>query len=392
MDNLVAMPIFGFQALISKGTEIGTLGIIFTAECQLTEDFCRENNLFIDPTKNKINKRGYISDKGRVRAIRLRGHDSSALFLGLDSLIYTGADLSQLKEGDQFNIINGVEICKKYVIQTQSGTKKAKVREPKVRTIVAKLFPEHIDTSHWGRNESKIDPETEIVCSLKLHGTSCRLTHQKVTTFPLWAQRLPRFLGKFFKKSQWKPLAGSRRVVKIPNEGVHFYDTDVYNQTLSKYADLIPKNWIIYGEIIGWAGEKEIQKNYAYSVPKGEHRFYVYRIAVINEDAIMVDLSWDQIVEWCRNNGLKYCPVLWRGKKKDFNPQDFMDIRYFESGYTECPKLGPNAPCDEGVVVRIEGLTPQLYKCKSPIFLRHETKQLDDGVVSIEDEESQILA
>jgi hypothetical protein len=93
--------------------------------------------------------------------------------------------------------------------------------------------------------------------------------------------------------------------------------------------------------------------------------------------------------KWCAENGVKICPEMWRGHKKDFNYEDFMDMRYVDRGYSQCLPLSDPKTVDEGVVIRIDnGLTPSLYKAKSPVFLGHETKQLDDGVVSIEDEES----
>jgi len=59
-DNVVATTIFGYQAIVGKNTEIGTLGVVFTAETQLSEEYCRENNLFRragenkDPTEKRI--------------------------------------------------------------------------------------------------------------------------------------------------------------------------------------------------------------------------------------------------------------------------------------------------------------------------------------------------
>ena len=41
--------------------------------------------------------------------------------------------------------------------------------------------------------------------------------------------------------------------------------------------------------------------------------------------------------------------------------------------------LCAESPCDEGIVIRQDGLTPTLLKWKSPLFLEHETKELDSG-------------
>lgn len=43
---------------------------------------------------------------------------------------------------------------------------------------------------------------------------------------------------------------------------------------------------------------------------------------------------------------------------------------------------------DEGVCLRVEGITPLVVKAKSPLFLQHETKMLDQGVTDTEAEEA----
>jgi hypothetical protein len=397
LDNLIAFPIYGFQALIGKSHQNGELGLLFTAECQLSEDFCFHNNLYDKPELNHSkDAKGYLSHKRRIRAIRLRGYDSSALFMPISSLNYLDMDGYLPKEGDTFNEINGTQICKKYFIQNARKSTNGKVRNKRKTELNKKklnvlLFPEHIDTSHWARSSHLYDDDQEIIVTWKGHGSSVRLTHQQVSFFPKWVQKFPYWFAKYFRKSRWETIAGSRRVVKLlDNEQSTYYNVDIYNQALTKVTHIIPKSWIIFGELIGWAGDKEIQKNYSYNVPQGEHRLYVYRIAIINDDGFMVDLHWDQVVQFCKNNGLLYCPELWRGKKKDFIIDNFLDIKFFEAGYMDCPKLSKEAPCDEGVVIRVEGkLYPQYFKAKSPIFLGHETKMLDLDVISIEDIESQ---
>ncbi len=44
-DNIVGTPIFGFQAIVGKSSQVGDIGIVFPAETQLNDEFCRENNL-----------------------------------------------------------------------------------------------------------------------------------------------------------------------------------------------------------------------------------------------------------------------------------------------------------------------------------------------------------
>lgn len=409
LDNLVGAPILGMNALISNFYQTGELYVLLPTEVELSHEFCYENNLYDRHELNKVPiVKGYVSTKRRVRAIRLRGHNSNALLLKLDSLKYTGYDLLTLKEGDSFNELNGHEICKKYVVRRQysTGQKPPKVRKLKMRQLYdSKLMPEHVDTMHWGRNHHKVSDDARVVVSQKLEGTSARFANQKVVRYPKWIigaltklyaagygnWRITKYIERLFRKFEYSPVAGSRRVIKLRElEQSHYYNEDVWNKVLDWIAHLIPKNWVIYGEIIGWDGEKAIQPKYTYHLPKGSMDFFVYRIAIVNEDGISVDLGYDTMKKWCEETGLKICPEIWRGKKSDFDYQSYMDIRYKDSGFSQCLQLSDKDTVDEGVVIRIEDgeMTPTLYKAKSPIFLNFETKQLDNDVVSIEDMES----
>ena len=122
LNNLVSAPIMGFNALVTRNYQPG-LYVLFTAECQLSEDFCKTNNLYDKPEMNAdTTAKGYISHKRRIRAVKLGGHMSSALLMRLECLSKY-CDITTLSEGDTFNEIDGVEIVKKYVIQhRQNGS------------------------------------------------------------------------------------------------------------------------------------------------------------------------------------------------------------------------------------------------------------------------------
>ena len=173
-DRLDGIPLFGMQALTSKGgVKVGDLGVLFPTECQLSEDFCKKNNLYSSQLLNENTwAKGYLSDNRSVRAIKLRGHNSNCLFMTLRSLENIGIDVSALKEGDVFNSIGGVEICRKYkIVQQQSSNPKNKTRNQQRKCrIEEKLLPMHIDTDNWWRNEHKISDETEVIVTAKYHG------------------------------------------------------------------------------------------------------------------------------------------------------------------------------------------------------------------------------
>lgn len=184
-----------------------------------------------------------------------------------------------------------------------------------------------------------------------------------------------------------------------PNAQNHYYDTDVWSQYGKRIADLIPEGMIVYGELIGFTPDgTPLQKNYTYDVAPGEMELYVYRVACINAQGHLSDLSWDGVKEFCTARGLRYVPELHRiGAGMDIQKrvEEFvdrvMDKRIYEDvdypGWVPGPlplRLSHPKTVDEGVVARQEGIVPVLLKAKSPAFLEHETKLLDKGEVDLE--------
>lgn len=126
LDNLVGAHFFGYQAIVSKDVKVGDVGVLFTAETQLSKDFTKQNSLYRHAELNKnTDKTGFIEDNRRVRAIKLRGNVSNALFMSLDSLSWTKANVDKLEEGDTFDTLNGKEICNKFVRKTKGSNRAA---------------------------------------------------------------------------------------------------------------------------------------------------------------------------------------------------------------------------------------------------------------------------
>lgn len=203
--------------------------------------------------------------------------------------------------------------------------------------------------------------------------------------------RVKHWLGLPWIKVQTRevmPVIGSRRVVKYagaPREGaVHFYGTgnDIWTQAGLPIAEVIPDNAVVYGEIIGWIGDQPIQPNYTYQVPKGEHAVYIYRVVVGG-----FDLSWDALKQFCEQRGLKHVPELGRFEHGYFIADPWLDTRYRDS-FPQAVPLDPSSPCDEGVTVRAEGITPVVLKAKSPLFLVHESKASDKGQTDTEEDQA----
>jgi hypothetical protein len=217
-DRIVKIPMFGMQGVTSKDSfKTNDLAILFPTECQLSEDYCKYNNLHSSQLLNKNTEvKGYLSDNRRIRAIRLRSENSNCLIMPISSLSYLDMDISGLKEGDVFNSIGGVEICRKYkIVQQQSSNPKNKTRNQQRKCrIEPKLLPEHIDTDNWWRNEHKISDEAEVIVTAKYHGTSVRLANQVCDRELTRLEKVLKWLGFRIEEKEYDYFAASRRVVK----------------------------------------------------------------------------------------------------------------------------------------------------------------------------------
>lgn len=389
LDNLVGAHFFGYQAIVSKSTKVGDVGVLFTAETQLSKDFVKNNNLYRHSELNKDeDQSGFIEDNRRVRALKLRGNVSNALFMPLDSLSWTKAKIDKLEDGDSFDVLNSKDICNKFVRKMKKAGGGTPPIEQKYVRVDKKFMPEHIDSIHYERNKHLIKGDTQIVVTQKLHGTSVRianaLVNRKLSIFEKVAQKF----GINVLTREYDNVYGSRKVIKDvnnPNQN-HFYESDVWTDTGKKIDGLLPEGYILYGEVVGYVGDSPIQKNYTYNLPVGNSELYVYRIAIINSQGIQNDLSWIQVKEFCRNTGLKQVPELYNGKHKNLNIEKFIDTSYYPK-YKNAVPLSKDSPVDEGVCIRAEGILPTILKAKSPIFFEHETKMLDQEVDDIEEEQ-----
>lgn len=392
LDKLLGAPLFGYQALVNKETtKEGDMGVLFVAETQLSEQYAHENNLFRHGEFNKDKlANGYLEDNRRVRAIKFRGNASNALFMPLSSLAWTGIKVEELKEGDTFDHLNDKEICKKFVKkQKREGIKNASIVEKNPR-VDKKFIPEHIDSLQYFRNKHLIKGNRHIVVTQKLHGTSVRIANTIVNRKLPMRDKVAEKLGVTVLKKEFDYVYGSRKSIKDihnPNNN-HFYSEDLWSTTGEKIKDVIPQGYVLYGEIIGYVGTSPIQKNYTYNEAVGNNSLYIYRVTTVNPQGVQVDLSWDAVQQFCRNNGLKSVPELWSGRHKNFKPEDWLDKKY-EDEFTQAVPLSPESPVDEGVCIRAEGITPTILKLKSPLFFEHETKMLDEEAVDMEEEEKE---
>ncbi len=400
LDNLVKVNVQGNDCLISKDSDHDELYLFFPVECELSHKYISDNNLYRHNDLNlDITKKGFFEDNRRVKAVKFKGVISSGFVIPIKSL---PEFVNDLKLGDEFNEIDGIEICKKYVKKFNvPGTP----GEKKVRTIDeivdSRMAPEHPDTEHLLKNAHKLKLSDTVVLSYKLHGTSARYYN---TLVKRKLSLLERFLGKVgisIQKDEYHFISASRRVLKsIDFEELsgklHYYSEDLWTKVGKEYFDgKLNKGEAVYCEIIGkdYTGAA-IQSGYTYGLEKPE--VYIYRISNINTQGIEIDLPYKQMIERAEQLGLKSCPCLFYGKLDDFilryigrnDPHTIEEEldEIFNNILLEKPSILDSSVVEEGFCLRVDNKYPKpdIYKIKSKKFLLHEGALLDKEVLDIE--------
>lgn len=423
-DNVHHAIIFGSRVIVDKGTQLGSKGIFFPAETQLSDDFLHNNNLYKDNTLNKdTTQKGYFEKSGRIKCMKFRGHKSEGLFMPISSLLFAALieDLSTLKERDTFDNLNGIEICRKYVPKNSKtpgtpGSKSDKYKPKKTSRLVDGQFRFHGDTSMLGKNIHRIKPTTLLSITNKLHGTSFVVSNVITKKKLHWKEKLARFFGIPIRENMYDIIYSSRKVIKnddMRKEYNHYYDTDVWGEIAEALRDFMPKGMTIYGEAVGFTKTgKAIQSGYDYGYDmdndvRGRMGIYIYRITYTNIDGVVFEFSAKQVQDWCQAFGLNAVPEYFYGYARELFPtvkiedghlvelsleewQGELLAKLLDSYNMEkdC-ELCVNPVPAEGIVVRIEGESYDAYKLKAFRFRVRETEELDKGVVDIETEESQ---
>ena len=383
LQNLRGIPWAGYTILVPRDYA-GARLVVFPAESQLSETVAHDLNLHAKAELNAdTTLSGYLACNRRIKAIRLRGVPSNALALPAE---YFGSPAV----GEVFDTVDGVPVSRKYVVpqKASNGTSGKRV-ERLWRRVEDKMLPMHYDTGQYWRESDKFADDDILVVTQKLHGSSCRLSHTYVKRKLRWRDKVARWFGVETKEFDFDYVGGSRKVIKDPNNPAlqqkHYYSSDIWSEATTKYGPMLPKGVILYGELIGYVTgtSTPIQTGYTYNVPVGETELYVYRVAVVQEDGGLYDLSWPGVKEFCKERGLKWVPELWSGEARYVVPDRWTNRNFNENpepGFPDTPvPLCNESPCDEGVVVRRDGVIPFALKIKSPNFLIHETKQLDQA-------------
>src|SRR3990167_276596 len=373
-DRLKMGVICNTTVVVGLNIQENDLMMLFPSDGQLSETFAISNNLisYSDPQTGE-KKGGYFAKNRRVRAQKLRGVSSDGFACELSLLKNAGVSqktIDSLKKGDQFNELDYISICNKYITP---ATKQALAHKANQVKKTNKRFPEHYETKQLRYEIDKIPNYSILYINLKVHGTSARYSfvHEEIAVKPPWFKRI--FGAKPKTKLEYRHQVGTRRVI-LDNENVmDFHGNVQYRYDFMKdIFHLLKKGELIYGEIAGYQSEnvsimpsvststikdKSFSKKYGptitykYGCPNGTHKFFVYRIAMINEDGYIIDLPWLQTKKRAMELGLQCVPEFEGPFVYDGNKEELLN-KVLQ--YVDGPDPLDETHIREGVVVRIE--------------------------------------
>ena len=355
-DRLQIATFFGNDVCVGLDVVVGEIGVYFPSDLQLSEEFCRENDLVRRKTEDGKPAGGYLDpDKRNIKAIKLRGEKSDGIFMPLKAFTYTGINMDDLNEDDHVQVLNGHPICDKYIPRTnhRTGRPTEGNRTRKKKVNIAPLFAEHADTEQLAYNLGAFKPGDEIEITLKMHGTS-----QRTARLPVFTKFKRTFLDWLNRRDgtpiyDWGYVSGTRRVVLNDYNG-GFYGSNAFREQHSKFFEgKLHKGEEVFYEVVGFTDTgapimangdneklgKDFVKQYGKETvfsygcsPNGtavyssrplgtivveeglpQSDIYVYRMTMTNEDGDVVEYTPDFMRYRCEQMGVKTVPVLFRG-------------------------------------------------------------------------------
>ena len=359
-DRLQLAECFGNTVCVNMDYTADQLGVYFPTDGQLSMEFCEQNGLLAVYVDGVNVSGGYMDpEKRNVKTIKLRGEKSDGLFLPLTCLAYTGVDITTFKAGDTIALVNGHEICTKYIPKRNprrsggNGAEGNRTRKKKV--AVAPLFMEHADTEQLAYNLDAFKPGDLIEITLKMHGTS-----QRTANLPRFDGYKRTLMDRIMRREgvaqyDWGSVSGTRRVV-LDNYDGGYYGSNEFREAHSKFFDgKLHKGETVYYEVVGFTTsgssimgdadnkklkDKEFVKLYGpttvfsygceptgkktmygqddkgafeieIAVPQSD--IYVYSMTMTNEDGDVVEYTPDFMRYRCEQMGAKTVPVFAKG-------------------------------------------------------------------------------
>lgn len=340
-DRLQLATFFGATTAVSLDVEIGSKGIYFPSDGQLSVEFCDYNHLCRKNSKGEYDS-GYLDpDKRNIKAIKLRRMYSDGIFCPMRSLDYLFDDNNadaHLSVGDIIDVVNGKEVCKKYIPRTNpkrsDGTGRARKQKPEDREITP-YFAEHIDTPQLRFCPDKFKPGDIICLTEKVHGTSSR----NANTLAISHKR--NIFDKIFHKPgkeirSYKYVVGTRRTTVRDNSTGYYQTNDFRLDWGKKFLSHLRQGEEVFGEIAGYVApgtpimstvknskvnDKAFSKRYGATTTftygcsdtdetKPLNRYFIYRMTYTTPEGDVIEYPWDMVKLRAEQLGFETVPEL----------------------------------------------------------------------------------
>lgn len=423
-DRIVKTLVNGLSIVIGKDEfKTGDIAVYCANETCLHELFLHLNSMYDDKELNiDQEKKGYINKHGRVRVIRLGGVPSYGLLLHPASIATfvnePVEDVTKYLEkhvGEDFDVINGERFVQVFIPPVKKGTERVSKQErikkklDRFKMLIEGSFRFHYDTAQLQKNMKDIAPDDEVYISVKVHGTSAIFANILTNIPTNWIKRLWR---RIFKRSSniydqdYNLVYSSRTIVK--NQYINknqkpggYYSDDVWGYWANKINGLVPRDYCVYGEIVGFTPNgSTIQKGYDYGcshVAEEKSKLMVYRVTVEGKELEISDvIQFGKYLKERLGDCIMEFPLLYHGTLHDLYPEIDVQNHWHENVLENLkvekrfgmemdePLCKVKVPREGFVLRKANDPVSEAWKLKTDAFKFREAKQYDAGEADME--------
>lgn len=458
-DRLMKTVIDGYDIVINKDMRVGQMVLYFPIESKICDRFLKANNLYspenyelnsnaseIAELRAEINnlesdleadqrnvdiqllineklkeikaKCGFFDKTGRVRMIRLRGQYSMGFVMPIESLLYaypelTAHEILEVTEKGDFHfdtvVTNDGEdriVCKYDPLTDSKKPTKRSLwnRITHSDNVIPGFFNFHYDTKQLERSISDLNPLDNVTVTVKLHGVSAIFGRIPMYNDMSFKEMFNHYILRKPRTISMRPIVASRTVIKNRYSknwiGKLFNEPeiseDAHTFMFKRIQNIIKPHMTVYGELVGYWGEKIMQKKHDYGCNPGQLRFMPYRVVdEKGEWTVEEVISWSKVLE---NEGypIKPMTLLYSGRFSSRYPDIPLDENFGKNALAEMkndfglekdePLCTNNIVPREGIVIRKVGdKIARAWKLKSKRHTEAETSARDHGEVDAEE-------
>jgi RNA ligase (TIGR02306 family) len=285
-DKLSLVTVKGWNCVVGLNQyQVGDLVVFVPPDCIIPNNLIEKYNL------------EYLKKNGKTGTVKLRGYLSQGLILDLPD--------GNWKIGDDVSSVLGIT---KWVAPEPPAMRGAMQTSKKK---INPLFDKYTDIENIKNYSDIFKPGDFVVVTEKIHGCNSRFSNLEIVSTPNQPilEKLTNLFQKYILRKTHQFVYGSHNVqITSHSNRNSFYGDDVWGKIAKRYdfANIIPEDMIIYGEIYG-DGIQDL----TYGL-KNEIDFRVFDIKHKGQY-----FNWYYVLDICGQLGLKTVPVLYVGKFYD---------------------------------------------------------------------------